>query len=618
MSVSVGDKVQIKNGGIDVTNGVRAKAGKLYGEGGPLWATVEKVVDGWSTGGRWGLPNKVTKVRCSNNGVVVWQVRPEDIHTQVVKKEEPMPKPRPEPKKPAPPPAKREALAVTKDKGVSFRGVNISASNRPFANLKRSGKWHTGVPSRLRNSYADTSVEDINTQHISSSMFDGNAGLQTPSYRKINIIKEGNKSTTPKSVKLDKDIYRAEYKNSWEDSGRRNEMLNRDTSLIQNDYNFPFYVGTVSDIFADKYDYQFIPGDERLSSSSPVARLQDRLKELRASLGIHVHGNNDIARSVKFYMYNRFKVPDTNLAHNKTFTHVFFTRPDLNLLTNGNTANSQTLNHTDTAMLWRRNPEIFKLLTDYTRCGDSNNFNMLLSNQIASISLSDETLSTTRAGKSWSDHEMSYAEQYTGRGAGEITLSFNETSEYSIINLIKLWMTYIDNVSRGAWSPLYNLSPENHVFSRALDYAASIYVFKCGPDGEDVLYWTKYYGVYPISSGASALGWDLGTPIGDVPKLNITFAYSYKRDMSPISLLEFNHVANVDDDVVWVPGYHRHLSHTARPFVGAPYIELDLGSPVMGMMTSNDVNRSTKRTQIRLKFRKDNKTSRRDSILYKA
>ena len=80
----------------------------------------------------------------------------------------------------------------------------------------------------------------------------------------------------------------------------------------------------------------------------------------------------------------------------------------------------------------------------------------------------------------------------------------------------------------------------NENYSKTLDYGASVYVFKCGPDGEDVLYWSKYYGVFPTNTGASALSWNLSDSIGDAPKLNIKFKYSFKRDMSPISLFEFN------------------------------------------------------------------------------
>jgi len=612
MDVSVGDKVQIVDGGIDVTNGGKARAGRLYGQGGPLWATVEKIVDGWNTGGRWGLPNSVTKVRCSNNGVVVWQVQPQHIYKQVVQTSEPTPVPDP----PPPPPVPKPAIATYEDIAREKVNIDIGVSNDPFATQKNSGEWYTGEDSNIGSGVKVENLTNPNTQFNSDSFFDGDASFYTPSYKKINVTPKGRERTLPKSVKELGSIYEARYKTSWQNEGRREELLNMDTGIIQNAYNFPHKVsdGNVRSRLSAKYNYQFIPDDPNLKKVSDKS-LASRLTELRASLGIPVHGNNDIARSVKFYMYNRFKVPDTNLAHNKTFTHIFFTRPDLNLLENGNKANSQTMNHTDTALLWRRNPELFKLLTDYTRCNDGNNFNMLLSNQVASFTLTDETLATVRAGRSWSEHEMHYAEQYTGRTAGTFTCAFNETSEFSIINLIKLWMTYIDNVSRGAWSPKYEQNVNCHVHRRALDYGASCYVFKCGPDGEDVLYWTKYFGIYPINSGASALSWDSGTPVGDTPKLNIEFAYSYKKDMSPISLLEFNHVANVQGEMNWVPAFDVNLAHCSRPYVGAPYIEMDLGPTNLQV---DDVNRSTKRTQIRLKFRKDTSSRRTDSILFNA
>ena len=613
MSISVGDKVQIRAGGIDVTNGVKAKAGKLYGEGGPKWATVTKIVENWDTGGQFGLPRKVTKVRCNDGNTVVWQVRPEDIAPQAIKTNEPVVS-KPEPVTanvmddtpiPGAKPTDDDNVKITRKNAIE------SSSNSPFANEKGSNVWTSGVKSVAssgRQNASSNTPASVSTKVVNeTNMF--NSG--SVSYVRESIVPKDRRTQVPKSVDTSKGVYRAQFSTAWQDASKRKEMRNQDTTMIQNDKRFPAHQGTRGEMLADRYDYQIIPGDSRYPLT---ASLEDRLTDIRSKLGIQVHGNNDIARSVKYYMYNRYKVPDTNLLHNKTTTHIFFTRPDLNLLENATTANSQTLNHTDTALIWKRHPELFKLLTDYSRCADSNNFNMLLSNQVTSFSLMDESLATTRAGASWNGHEIVYGEQYTGRTAGEFTCNFAETSEFSVINLLKLWMTYIDNVSRGAWSPNYK-NGYCHVHDRALDYAASVYIFKCGPDGEDILYWSKYYGVFPIVSGASALSWNAGTPIGEAPNLNITFAYSYKRDMSPISLLEFNHVANVDTATAqWLPAFSWDEAHCIKPYVGAPYIEMDLGVP---NLQPNDVSRSTKRTQIRLKFRDDSSDRRTDKILYR-
>jgi hypothetical protein len=418
-------------------------------------------------------------------------------------------------------------------------------------------------------------------------------------------------------------------KTAYQNASKRKEMLNADATLIQNAYSFPRKVVNENEgtIKPAQYDYKINIRDSWLSGG-PIASLEDRLMELRAVLGIPVHGSNSRARSMKYYMYNRFKSPDPNLAHNKSFMHVFFTRPDCNLLAksgSGCTTVDQIINHTEAAMLWRKNPDLFKLLVDCTHCNDDNNFNFLLSNQVTTFDIQDETLSTNRAGKSWNEYEIVYGDAYSGRTAGEFTCNFNETSDYSVVNLLKLWITYIDNVSRGAWNPSYNLPNPNgspskywknsHVYTRTLDYAASVYVFKVGADGEDILYWSKYYGVFPLNTGAGALGGEMLNVSPDTPKLNIRFQYSYKRDMNPISLIEFNNIAKIIGSQQYEPAFYTGLNQTARPFVGVPYVEMRLGEPATAR---NRTVPNSNETSIRLKFKKDTTTTREDKDLYRS
>ena len=255
-------------------------------------------------------------------------------------------------------------------------------------------------------------------------------------------------------MEVHKDIERDAIHTAMSDDEKREMMLNMDIDNIQNQYKFPAQYKPAEGLKPARYDYRIDINDDRYPL---VKNMEDELMQFRASMGIPVHGNNDIARAMKYYMYNRFKTPDTNLAHTKSFTHVFFTRPDLNILDFNGGANKQARSNTESAMIWKRNPDLFKLLTDYTRCKDNNNFNMLLSNQCVSFDIKDETLSTLEAGRSWSGHEMSYGDRYMGNSADQFSCTFNETSDFSVINLIRLWIVYIDNVSRGAWSPSYNL-----------------------------------------------------------------------------------------------------------------------------------------------------------------
>lgn len=625
MSVNVGDSVQIKAGGIDVTNGNQAIAGKMYGEGGPLWCKVESITNGWNTGSRWGLPSSVTKVRCSNNGVVVWQVRPEDISGQVINI----------PTNSIPTPV-RETIPIGTETGKSdFTSVsltylasnNSSASNILYAPKENAELWteKDGVTSGPNtnellptiSSGVDTKIVTGRTPFTTGEKFQYE---RRGSWRSLNS--KERRSIGSGNIQVDDSALEgAKTKTVFQNESKRRQLLNEDIENIQNSSLFPSLSQGAKGLIAAKYDYQIIPSDPRYPN---ITTLEDKLKTARASFGIPVHGNNEIARAMKYYLYNRFKTPDINLAHNKSFTYVFFTRPDLNIIDpKRKTVNNQCLNHTETAMIWRRYPELFKLLSDCKRNGDGNNFNMLLSNQVTSFDIQDETITTIRAGKTWHEYEMSYGDSYTGRTAGEFSCNFTETSDYSILNMIKLWITYIDNVSKGAWSPSYNLFGDgmnqrnsSHVYDKTLDYAASAYVFKCGPDGEDVLYWTKYFGVFPVNTGANALTWDLTTPVGDTPKLNIRFSYSFKRDMNPISLIELNRITKITNsqNALYEEAYNGNYGHVSRPYVGAPFIAMKLGSTEL---TPNGVKYDKNRTQIRLKFQKNTGNQLSDDLLYK-
>ncbi|MCM1233304.1 MAG: hypothetical protein NC489_24565 [Ruminococcus flavefaciens] len=624
MDVYVGDKVQIRNGGMDVTNGYKAKAGKMYGENGPLWAEVVLIDPSWPTGGKFSLPKYVTKVRCAKGGVVVWQVQPQDIADNIIRgpnaptkvQVEPTPAP------PASPPATdigKEELTIPDPK------VPASQASDAFVMTEGSENWQDGTTPRSAMTGSLSSATRVSTKVISASKKKiGEDMTYSPSGTWRDPTPAEAKIIGP-NVQIDQGALTgaAKFKTVVEDPVMKRQLLSQDVENIQNVHNFPKISTPASGMIAQQYDYQIIPNDPNFPL---MKNLENELMKARAAFGIPVHGNNEIARAMKYYMYNRFKVPDINLAHNKTVTHVFFTRPDLNILIPGvnGGANSQVKNHTEAAMVWRRYPEIFKLLTDSSRCGDSDNFNMLLSNQVRSFDIRDEQLNTLESGKSWNEYSMIYGDSYTGRTAGQFSCNFEETSDYSVINLIKLWITYIDNVARGAWSPSYNLNgtgvstsyPDySHVYTKTLDYAASAYVFKCGPDGEDVLYWSKYYGVFPISTGAGALSWDQEQSIGNGPKLNIQFAYSFKKDMSPISLLEFNHNARVSGTVTAEESFNPEYNHSSRPFVGTPFIQMKLRTPTL---TRNGVNYMKRRSEIRLKFKKYSDPKLTDSLLYRS
>lgn len=613
MEINVGDKVQIKNGGIDVTNGNKAVSGKKYGEGGPLWATVELIDPNWYTGGQYGMPLSITKVRCKNDqGVIVWQVQLKDISENVIRASQPelvQTEPLIESKQIISEVGNTKSSHTLQRKEATAKSLTTSEFVVPYD----TNEWNSGErPEEVTTGYID--IEN----RLTSSIMDTSMGINDSITKNIvsgtwrNLNETEKRSIGSNSIKIDEGVInRSDFKTAFENPNKRKEMLNENKSIIQNGEAYPKYSKPSFGLMTAKYDYRIIPGDTKFPR---MVSLEDKLEKVRASFGIHVHGNNNIARAVKYYSYNRFKVPDINLAYTKTFTHIFFTRPDLNLLkysiSGNNEPISQIINNSETAMLWRRNPELFKLLTNCERCGDKNNFNFLLSNQINSFNITDDTISVTEVGKSWNGHTMAYADQFTGRTGGELSIGFDEVSDLSVINLLTLWLTYIENVSNGAWSPSYNLKgytnistnseEDSYVYTRSIDYASSIYVFTCDEKGEDVLHWTKYYGVFPLTNGKSVLSWQKGEISNGSPKLNINFRYCYKRSNDPNTLIEFNDAAMVSDPTSEA-SFNPNYGHSSRPFVGAPFIEIKLKDP---KLKANDVNSERESSHIRLKFKK--------------
>lgn len=557
------------------------------------------------------------------------------------------------------------------DAPVVDGGISTSTSTEVTETLNttdtsyvpNSNHWESGKTATKSLTGSSVSALGVTTKSINTTAFVTDENVTYEESEDYEFTEEELKRLTmPTIMQQDKDILVAKHRTAWQNTNKRKEMLNEDRTQIQNNYGFPYYSVSSSGLNAAKYDYQIIPGDTRYSSGN-IKTLESKLASARASLGIQVHGNNDIARAVKYYMYNRFKVPDSNMAYNRTFTHVFFTRPDLNILRcgGGNVYGpaTQVKNHSDTALLYRMNPYLFKLLTDRIRCGDSNNFNMLLSNQVESFTIEDENLNAMEVGKSWVGNTMYYGDQYTGRSAGEFRCSFRELQDLSIIKLMKLWCTYIDNVSRGAWSPSYDLHGSamlskygnygasvstdpvctdvnaSYVYSKTMDYAASAYVFTCGPDGESILYWSKYYGIFPANTGASMLSWDVNTPAGqENSKLDITFKYCYKKDLSPISLIEFNELGGFSSTSTSETygtyttnvktgseaSFNPNYNHSSRPFVGCPFIEFDAnaGDPTGSLGRNADMFGNRASYNIRLKFMRDADSKLSDELLYRS
>lgn len=622
-----GDKVQVTRDAIDVTNGIRA--GSRYVEGSSEWGFIQLIDSNWVADYGDHKGQVVNKVRIlgTDNSTVVWQVEPQHVSDNIIHLNGcgDEPEPAPEPAVPVPEPEKPKFVRDDSIDGTAYNEKSGAATTTPFVTTPAAQTWKpiAGNTKQSRGTVrvesarfeVDKPIAEAPSASNSESIMDAFATPEKPLNEVIfvkNPITGKYSATVPN------------YQFNILNETKQKVIANDYAELIQNEGGFPYKVSDAvidsqSEMKTAQYDYTIQIDDAR---NDKFNNLEDKLMEARAAFGLPVHGSSDMAKTMRYYLYNRFQVPDTNMAHNKSFTHVFFTRPDLNILANDKNGNAmisnQCLNHTESAMLWLKNPTLFKQLVDCKRCKDSNNFIMLLSNAITSFSIEDESLSTIDAGKSWNDYTVSYGDAYDGRSANEFTVNFVDDKEYSVLHLMKLWITYIDNVARGAWVPSYNLNgrsdpgkliTDSHVYTKTLDYAASAYAFKVAENGHDILYWTKYYGVFPVSTGASSLSWDKSTPPGEAPKPSIRFRYSAKRDMSPVSLLEFNANARVTDGnlvggaVPYESAWANEYAHSTRPFVGTPFVEIRLPQATPTFRPNRASNANT--ASIKLMFQPD-------------
>jgi hypothetical protein len=274
-------------------------------------------------------------------------------------------------------------------------------------------------------------------------------------------------------------------------------------------------------------------------------------------------GYKNIADNL-FKRFNRFKIafPDDQLG--KTFSHVFFTRPSLNLLTTkGDALNSQFANDPLFGYLYKNNKSLIQALT--THLSSTHDFHPFLSNAASSFELTDEYIKTIEIGETFTGWKVQYGRHnIESNTAGQFAVHYTDDAYFNIYKTHKAWTEYISRVYRGAASP-----DRENIKKKILDYAASVYYFICAADGETILFWSKYYGVFPLNAPASAGSWNKGNEV-KLPDFNINYAYAIKEDVNPITLAEFN--MNSSADFVYKKIYESVLASTGRTLSGAPFI----------------------------------------------
>ena len=212
---------------------------------------------------------------------------------------------------------------------------------------------------------------------------------------------------------------------------------------------------------------------------------------------------------------------------------------------------------------------------------DYHNFNPLLSNMSQSLEIQDDSVDTVDMGETFTGYKMQYSKHnIKSITAGQLSIKFKETYNLAITNMHQLWVDYQSNVYKGIFLP-----KTEHIWAKELDYACNIYYFLLDQDGETIRFWSKYYGCFPVNVPKSSFSFDSGSQVS-FPELSVTYNYIYKSDLSPRTLVEFNHDSGdgrSNNKYVYVPTYageatsknHKNLNknHSGSTWVGVPYVQ---------------------------------------------
>lgn len=274
-------------------------------------------------------------------------------------------------------------------------------------------------------------------------------------------------------------------------------------------------------------------------------------------------GYTDTVVKQMFTDFNRwnFTFPDYHLT--RSHVKIFFTRPDLNILTSANSMSTQAAMNQLYLYVFNNQPEVFRHLTKYG--STTHDFNPLISNTPESFEISDEYIKTVEVGETLTGHRIFYGRNdIDSKGAGEITIKYIDDYNLDIFKTHKIWVDYISRVYRGEFSP-----KSEYKQTKVLDYAVAVYYFLMGPDGETILFWSKFTGVFPTNTSSSSFSWDKQTMIKQ-PEISIKYSYSFKHDMEPAHLAEFNTLSSGGSS--YVRAYEEANCGMGKTWVGPPVI----------------------------------------------
>ena len=279
-----------------------------------------------------------------------------------------------------------------------------------------------------------------------------------------------------------------------------------------------------------------------------------------------IYNRQDIQWYTRF---KRFGVLDPFNAPTGSKEYLFFTKPDLHLVEpNTDTLNPELSNQPYFVELIERYPDVIAQLQLSNGIGDQGPFMAILSNSVKN-SLEIPEISSTVI----ETPQTIYGTSYNYRGWGfssdekvDFSLEFEDTKYLEIYNLIKAYEEYErlkhlglvtppniknDEVITGANGLKYSYN--YYTKNKILHDQFSVYKFIVEDDGETIIYYAKFWGVFFKNVPRDTFS-DLKVDGGLIYAVN--FESAFVDDMNPTIISDFNQlVAGYKDRTKDLPIY---------------------------------------------------------------
>lgn len=306
-------------------------------------------------------------------------------------------------------------------------------------------------------------------------------------------------------------------------------------------------------------------------------------------------------------MFNRFYLPEADLWTGGLRGHIFFTRPDCNIMDidseslplreklRGRSGFASFMDEDMDTVASIKNPvNKLVLMQLQHNTGHPSAFMPVFSNTFKGYTPEDQVLDTVEKGDTLHGIRLSYAKHsMNSRTSGTFTLSFKDTKDFPVYKTICVWTDYIEAVFLGDHSP-----NEYYIKSGIVDYAVAMYYIVTrdyvGPEIKqsegflnkgalEIVYWEKLLGVFPITRPDSSFA----TTVDQFtyPELSVQFKYSMKSKSSvldPYILSELNQLSALHHKkprTIAEPSYRvmviddGYWSDMGHPFVSNPVVQ---------------------------------------------